>query len=259
MHAEGKLAEGVPDAKAGITSYRVLDPARIIETAERLQLRITDRFPGSGLSAVCAELAAAARDLAVEADRVKAPIWWLRLLIGAVFLAGAAVFLFVGTILPLERISGSDVVESVQGIEASLNTIILAVLGLLALIRAEERIKRKRVFHQLHALRSLIHVIDMHQLTKDPAALALGFKPSAHSPPRITDAEALERYLDYCSEMLSVTGKLAALFAQALDDEVVIEAVNDIEELGSNLSRRIWQKIMIIGQMETTRKPTRKR
>ena len=72
------------------------------------------------------------------------------------------------------------------------------------------------------ALRSLIHVIDMHQLTKDPAALSADFKPTAHSPVRITNRQDLARYLDYCSEMLSITGKLAALFAQSVNDEVVV-------------------------------------
>ena len=124
--------------------------------------------------------------------------------------------------------------------------IILAVLGFLALIRTEERIKRKRVFRELHGLRSLIHVIDMHQLTKDPAALSANFKPTAHSPARITNAADLARYLDYCSEMLSITGKIAALFAQSVNDDVVIDGVNDIENLASNLSRKIWQKITLI-------------
>ena len=72
------------------------------------------------------------------------------------------------------------------------------------------------------------------------------FKPTEHSPVRITNRQDLARYLDYCSEMLSITGKLAALFAQSVNDEVVIGAVNDIEELGSNLSRKIWQKITMI-------------
>lgn len=229
--------------------YRTLDPARIIETAQRLHARIAERFPESSLRGVSAELVSLAGDLAIEAERLKAPIWRLRILVGLAVLAGASIFVFVGTVLPIERISGDDVVESVQGIEAGLNTIILAVLGLLALIGLEERIKRKQVFRSLHGLRSLIHVVDMHQLTKDPAALADDFQPTPHSPPRITDPKQLERYLDYCSEMLSITGKLAALFAQSVNDAVVIEAVNDIEELGSNLSRRIWQKISIIDSM----------
>jgi fumarate reductase subunit D len=234
--------------------YRTLDPKLIIETAERLEGRIADRFPEAGLRRVAAELVSLSSDLAKAAKALEAPIWWLRGLIIAAFAAGVLVFLFVGTILPLDRLSGNeDALQSVQGIEASINTVILAVLGFLALIRTEERIKRKRVFRQLHGLRSLIHVIDMHQLTKDPATLSASFKPTAHSPARITNAADLARYLDYCSEMLSITGKVAALFAQSVNDDVVIDGVNDIENLASNLSRKIWQKITLIDSGEAAR------
>jgi hypothetical protein len=54
------------------------------------------------------------------------------------------------------------------------------------------------------------------------------------------------RYLDYCTEMLSLTGKLAALYMQSVRDEVVIHTVNEIEGLTTNLSSKMWQKIMII-------------
>ena len=133
-----------------------------------------------------------------------------------------------------------------SGVEASINTIVLAIVGFVTLARTEQRIKRRQVLEGLHRLRSVIHVIDMHQLTKDPAALSSTFSPTAASPKRITNPEALSRYLDYCSEMFSITGKLAALYAQAVNDEVVVEAVNDIENLGTNLSRKVWQKIMLI-------------
>ncbi|MDX8444717.1 hypothetical protein [Mesorhizobium captivum] len=227
--------------------YRALDPKLIIETAERLEERVAERFPDAGLRGVAGELVSLSRDLAKAAKALEAPIWWLRGVIIAAVVAGALVFLFVGTVLPLDRISGpDDAVQSVQGIEASVNMIILAVLGFLALVRSEERIKRKKVFRELHGLRSLIHVIDMHQLTKDPATLSANFKPTAHSPARITNAPDLARYLDYCSEMLSITGKIAALFAQSVNDDVVVDGVNDIENLASNLSRKIWQKITLI-------------
>lgn len=227
--------------------YRTLDPARIIETAQRLDERVASRFPESGLRKLSAELVLLAADLARSARALEAPIWWLRVLIGAAIAVGGAIFLFVGTFIPLSRIS-TGAFDSVQGLESTLNTMLLAALGLLALARSEERIKRKRVFHCLHSLRTLIHVVDMHQLTKDPAVLSPDYVSNASSPPRITNPADLGRYLDYCSEMLSITGKIAALFAQSVNDEVVIEAVNDIEELGSNLSRKIWQKITMLDQ-----------
>ncbi|RWL19584.1 MAG: hypothetical protein EOR57_13330 [Mesorhizobium sp.] len=238
--------------------YRTLDSKLIIETAERLEKRVAERFPHAGLRGVAIELVSLSRDLAKAAKALEAPIWWLRGVVIAAIAAGTLMFLFVGTVLPLGRISGTDdAVQSVQGIESLINMIILAVLGFLALIRTEERIKRKQVFRKLHGLRSLIHVIDMHQLTKDPAALSTDFKPTSHSPARITDRADLARYLDYCSEMLSITGKVAALFAQSVNDNVVVDGVNDIESLSSNLSRKIWQKITLIdGPLRSARPGT---
>lgn len=234
-------------------NYRMLDPALIIDTARTLERRIEARFPASRLRKVAAELVALCDDLSKAARALEAPIWWLRAIVVSTIVVGAAVFIFIGTALPFERLSaGADISEAVQGIEASLNTALLTALGLLALVRVEERIKRKHVFRALHGLRSLIHVIDMHQLTKDPAALSAGFKPTSQSPERITNPDDLARYLDYCSEMLSITGKVAALFAQSVNDAVVIEAVNDVEGLGTNLSRKIWQKITLI---ETSGRP----
>ncbi|MBX3581448.1 MAG: hypothetical protein KF810_06110 [Rhizobiaceae bacterium] len=236
----------------GSRRYRHLDPRLIIETADKLQSRVADRFPDSGLSRVSKELALLAQDASMSAKALEAPIWWIRILIGVAIAAGALIFLFVGTILSFDRISTDEAFDFVQGVEASINTILLAGLGFIALTRTEERIKRRRVFADLHSLRSLIHVIDMHQLTKDPAALSDDFKPTEHSPSRITNPRDLARYLDYCTEMLSITGKLAALYAQSVNDDIVVAAVNDIEELGSNLSRKIWQKITMIESLIRT-------
>lgn len=60
------------------------------------------------------------------------------------------------------------------------------------------------------------------------------------------------RYLDYCSEMLSLIGKLAAFYVQKFDDPVALAAVNEVEELTSGLSRKIWQKIMIVNSDTAT-------
>lgn len=225
--------------------YRSLDPVRITATAEQLAERVKERFPGNGLCGVAQELAILSRDAAKDAQDLSKPILWLRLLTGLCVAGGMLVFIFVGTFLSFDKIS-TGAFDFVQGIEASINTIVLAIVGFVTLFKTEERIKRKKVLTGLHRLRSVIHVIDMHQLTKDPAALSAEFQPTAASPKRITNAEQLARYLDYCSEMFSISGKLAALYAQAVNDEVVVEAVNDIENLGTNLSRKVWQKIMLI-------------
>ena len=53
------------------------------------------------------------------------------------------------------------------------------------------------------------------------------------------------RYLDYCSELLSVTSKISALYVQGLKDSVVMAAVSDVETLCTSLSGKIWQKLQI--------------
>ena len=142
-----------------------------------------------------------------------------------------------------------DVSNVVQGLEAAINTVIFVSVGAYSFATIERRIKRSDALRNLHSLRSVIHIIDMHQLTKDPATLADGYTATRHSPARHLTPNELARYLDYCSELLSITGKIAALYAQALDDDVVVSAVNDIETLSTNLSRKVWQKIMLIEDM----------
>jgi hypothetical protein len=46
--------------------------------------------------------------------------------------------------------------------------------------------------------------------------------------------------------MLSLIGKLAALYVQKFDDPVALVAVNEVEDLTTGFSRKIWHKIMII-------------
>jgi hypothetical protein len=233
--------------------FRSLDPEKILTTTERLERRIVERFSDRGLARVAHEVAALARKVEREVRELQPPIWGLRFLAGAVVLSGAAVFLWVGSIIPLHEV-GREAVASVEGVEAAVNTGLLAVLGILALVRLEARAKRQRVARGLHELRSVIHVIDMHQLTKDPVTLSPDFQPTETSPRRDMTAVEMSRYLDYCSELLAITGKLAALYAQAVPDEGVASAVNDIEVLGSSLSRKIWQKITLIEQAAPQRK-----
>ena len=114
------------------------------------------------------------------------------------------------------------------------------------LLTIETRLKRRRALRTLHQLRSLAHVVDMHQLTKDPEQLLSAPKDTPSSPTRTMSASDLGRYLDYCSELVSITSKVAALHVQYFDDATVLRAVNEIEALTTGLSSKIWQKITIL-------------
>src|SRR5262249_227768 len=159
--------------------------------------------------------------------------------------AGLAGLGFVAWTLKVQ-VSSTEVFGFFQGVDAVMNITVLVGAALLFATTLDDRIKRRRALRELHVFRSIAHVIDMHQLTKDPSSLLTAGGPTESSPQRTMGKFQLTRYLDYCSEMLSLTSKLAALYAQVLPDGVVIDAVNEIENLTSNFSRKIWQKISII-------------
>jgi len=233
--------------------YRHLDAAQIERTAQALHQRIEERFPDAGLAKVSAELVRVARDTASRAAALSRPMWPLRLLAIAATAAIAIAFVVLGTFVSFDRPDQAGW-NAVQGIEALINTVVIGGIGLIALIGAEDRLKTRAVLAGLGELRSLVHVVDMHQLTKDPLALGDSHRRTASSPPRDLTPAQLRRYLDYCSEMLSLAGKLAALYAQAVSTPAAVEAVNDLENLSIGLSRKIWQKIALIPDTKARRR-----
>jgi hypothetical protein len=133
-----------------------------------------------------------------------------------------------------------------QGIDALANLLVLMGGILFFMVTIEQRLKRRRALRALHELRALVHVIDMHQLTKDPSTIVIVGGNTPSSPARTLTPYELSRYLDYCSEMMSLTSKIAVLYAQSLPDAIVTEAVSDIERIASGMSQKIWQKIMML-------------
>lgn len=224
--------------------YRSLSSASIVKTAQVLRNRVHERFPERGLSQVCEELLQVAKKGAEQAEWITRPLWPIRITITTAILALLYILIRALTLLQLDTAVGG-VGEFVQTLEAGINDIILIGAAVYFLITIETRIKRERILKNLHELRSLAHIIDMHQLTKDPER-AIQRPTTASSPVDDMTAFELTRYLDYCSEMLSLIGKIAALYTQGFEDPVVLATVNEIESLTNGLARKIWQKIMIV-------------
>jgi hypothetical protein len=227
--------------------YRSLNPAKLVETLHKLQSRIDERFPESGLSRVCAKVEQEARAVVRRAEVLARPNWVLRIGITILVAAGIAAQIAAARFMHFDHIEGEA--DLIQSLEAAVNLLILFGAAVWFLLSLEERMKRRRVLDGLHALRSLAHVVDMHQLTKDPTLVLTPLLRTQASPARSMSRFELTRYLDYCAEMLALIGKLAALYAERVRDPVVIDAVNDIENLAANLGRKIWQKIMILGAL----------
>jgi hypothetical protein len=226
-------------------SYQMLNAACVVETLLRLEHRIGERFPGSSLAAVCRELIGMAETVQQRSVAIASPHYLLRTGVFLVIAAGLAGLLFVAFKVNVQ-VGTVEIFSVFQGVEAAMNIVVLSGALLFFLVSVETRIKRRRSLSDLHRFRSVAHVIDMHQLTKDPSTILGGGAPTASSPKRAMSRFELTRYLNYCSEMLSLTNKLAALYAQHLPDPVIIDAVNDIEDLTTNLCNKIWQKITIL-------------
>lgn len=162
----------------------------------------------------------------------------------------AALLAFVASLTVIDiSMSEMNILDVVTLLEAGMNDLVLIGAALFFLFTIESRIKRNRSIKALNEIRSIAHVIDMHQLTKDPSVLN-NSKPTESSPERTLDAYQLCRYLDYCSEMFSLSGKVAALYAQHQPDSVVLATVNEIEELTTGFSRKVWQKIAMLNMLE---------
>ncbi len=235
------------DPLSGNLRYAELSPENLLHTMEKLRQRIAERFPGSGLGQVARELGAVAESVVTLTHKLRRPVWPLRVVVvaGILFLIAVAAGLLLLT-LRLSPAVESGLSELLQGIESGINEMIFWGLALYFLGTLESRYKKTLALRSLHRLRSIAHVIDMHQLTKDPAVVLADGADTASSPVRLLTPYQLTRYLDYCSEMLSIVGKLAALHVQYFDHPNVLDAVTNVESITQGLSAKIWQKIMIL-------------
>lgn len=227
--------------------YRRLHAEKILEFTKVLNQRVKERFPKRGLAAVCEDLYQMTEEAHEDIKKIARPNVYLRAGIAA-FIVLTFFLLFSGLARLNLTFQDSDLVEVVELLEAGIQDLVFIGAGIYFLVSIENRIKRHRTLESLNQLRALAHVIDMHQLTKDPERILNAGKKTKSSPKRDLDGFLLERYLDYCGEMLSIIGKIAALYVQDFDDEVALAAVNEIEELTTGLSRKVWQKIMVINQ-----------
>lgn len=233
-------------------SYQ-LDPQKIIDTIAKLQERIGERFPESGLLQVCGRLLEIAEHMKERSAWIGRPNYKLRATAWAI-----CATILILTVITIVYFAGSDAIDlsSESGklasfvtlLEAGMNDVVLIGAAIFFFFTMERRYKRNRALKAIHELRSIAHVIDMHQLTKDPHRLInqkqyqfTGLSPRLEMTPFL-----LRRYLSYCIELLSLSGKVAAVYVQEFDDSVALASVSDLEQLGTGLCNKIWQKMSML-------------
>src|SRR5262245_34970935 len=163
--------------------YAQLDPSKIIETIARLKARIHDRFPDADLGHVCGDLLRNGETNAARIARIQRPNLFLRT--GVILLNLAAVGLLVPFVVAANYLNLGDGLSSVvQTIDAAIETLVFLSAGILFLVTLEMRLKRQRAILAIHELRALAHIVDMHQLTKDPDTTSESFSATTASPER---------------------------------------------------------------------------
>lgn len=223
-------------------TVRFLKADRILQTMEELHGRIAKRFPASSLRGIAEELVVVVKESLDTVARIREPNVWLRVGIGVLVALLLGLLVYVAGGVKVE----SDALPNFGDRVALINNVITSsvfLLGLIGfLVTLEQRFKRQRAIKALHELRSMANIVDMHQLRKDPESFLNVGTPD---PTRLSPAE-MARYLQYCTDLLAILGKVAALYVEGLPDTQTLEAADRIEALTTSLSRKVWQKISLL-------------
>jgi hypothetical protein len=232
---------GVPEAPR-------LESRYIAHAAAKLEARIRARLPGRRLADVAHRLSEQVPEIhdgfATSFDRYQRTRWWSRATSGLIVVGTVGVLAFA--LRDAFRRGGLHSFEWLPLVESTINDVVFAAIAVFFLWALPERRERRTLVGLLHQLRSLAHVVDMHQLDKDPEQARADYVPTDKSPPNRMNAEELHHYFDYCSELVSLIAKTAALCAERTSDPVVLGMVSNLETLAAQMSQKIWQKISLL-------------
>ena len=225
-----------------------LDAASVRATVERLDARIRARFPTRNLTRLPGQLIEVIDHLSARQEVWRGRRRWL-VLISRVGIA----LVLIGLAVALALIAGQAVAAGephgwdwLTVFESLVNDVVFAGIAIYFLWALPDRFQRHGDLDTLQRLRSLAHVVDMYQLTKNPERLRPDFAATSATLPLGMTAIELANYLDYCSELLSMVGKTAALFGEHTDDRTTLATIAGIEDLTNNLSGKIWTKISLL-------------
>lgn len=225
-----------------------LQSEQVRKTVASLRARIDARFEHPGLGRVAHQLEETVPQVQAGFNQSRTRVRRTRLLarlVSVVIVLAVLVALAV-TLRDAFTSGPQHSFDWLPLVESAINNVVFAAIAVLFLWALPERLERRTLLGLLHRLRSLAHVVDMHQLAKDPEQVSRNYEPTPKSPPHTLTADQLHHYLDYCSELLSLVAMTAALCAEHTSDPVVLATVSDLETLTAEMSQKIWQKIALL-------------
>jgi hypothetical protein len=212
-----------------------LDPAKIIETADHLARRVSEKLPESTLAGLAAELAQVARQSEERAREARRPIRAIRI---------ASVLAVCATLLGLwylarhlhARWEFGTITEVFEATDAAFNLLVILAGTLWSFLTLEARTKRKKALESIEELRDFIHVIDITQLY---------YTPDLYNPNPANSLTSLNidyTYLLFCTEMLTLISNLAPLYTRGAAGDSILRAVSDVEMLANATSAKLLSK-----------------
>src|SRR5437867_9571774 len=122
--------------------YRNLNADLIVQTCRANNQRITERFAGSGLSKVSAELLSVSEQAAGLSSWLAKPHWPLRALAA---LGIAAVLIIVAEVALNVKVQPTfgSIAEFLQGADAAINEVVFIGIAAFFFITIETRLKRR--------------------------------------------------------------------------------------------------------------------
>src|SRR5262249_54527923 len=152
--------------------FEHLHTDKILATVRRLHARIRQHFPDAGLTMVAAELTDVAQGVGERLRVIYRTSPLLRALIVLILLVIVAIVaLFLRSWVADREHSlevARDVGQLIQIVESMLGATFFLSAAIVSLVTFEKRIVRARAVRAIQELRAMAHIIDLHQLQKDP-------------------------------------------------------------------------------------------
>jgi hypothetical protein len=224
----------------------ILLSSELIKTIRLLRVRLSEHFPDSGLYKTNDSLYEIAKNIEQRILWINTPNITLRMFFWTFIISLLLVIIalfkqdITNSLSVFQGLNNLNVSDLMQMLDASFNLIILAIAGFVFIYNYETRRKTSRIIESVNKLKCIAHLIDAHQLTKDP--LSISYNEKKHD---LTEYQ-LGLYLDYCSDLLSLVNKLAFLYIQNYNDPKANESVNNLENFTAQLSFKLGQKIALL-------------
>jgi hypothetical protein len=217
---------------------RALDADEIMATLTAIGHRIGAEFPSSDLVQSHADLMQLTRQTRANVANVRRTPWFIRLAFIVAVIVLLILLSLLGKIILGVRAT-DELSDLMQGLDSAIVTGNVFTSGIAVYILSlDTQLRRKRGLVALNEIRDTAHAIDMQEIVQS-SNRAANSKFSGNASYANFDACG---YLDCCSDMLSICGKLAALYSQAMHDNFIVDTVANIERLTAELSHKMWRR-----------------